>query len=204
MCKDGLEIAEARLDLAKEQTEESGRAILSAVSALPSILTIRPLWEGGKFAGSEKERCELFCRLLPFASAVDIELDAEIRADIIAAAKESGAAIIVSRHNFIAADSLEQMDESASRAFAAGADVYKTAHFVAAEKDVAVLESFLQKWKSRPVVVIGMGDSDIARRTRLDFPAKGSRMTFALADENEPSAPGQLRIAETAAALRAK
>ena len=78
MCRDGLQIAEIRLDLAQSQTEESARTLLSAVSALPSILTIRPPFEGGKFAADENKRRNLFYRLLPFASAADIELSAPI------------------------------------------------------------------------------------------------------------------------------
>lgn len=195
---EGLEIAEVRLDLAEIQNEESARELIAAVSPLPSVLTIRPTWEGGGFSENEKTRHDLFCRLLPKVSAADIELAAEIRPQIIAAAKKCGAAIIVSKHNFCATDSPQTLDEMAQRAFAEGADIFKYAGAVNNENDFTVLQTFLQK--THPVIVIGMGDSEFAKRTRTEFPAQGSRIAFAAAEET--SAPGQLNLRDTVAALR--
>ena len=203
MCRDGLQIAEIRLDLAQSQTEESARTLLSAVSALPSILTIRPPFEGGKFAADENKRRNLFYRLLPFASAADIELSAEIRPDIVAAAKKSGAATIISQHNFNGVESPAAINTAANQAFAEGADVFKYAAAIKNQNEFAALKSFLQQWTQKPenppVIVIGMGTAEIAQKTRRDFPALGSRITFAAANEI-PTAPGQLTIKDAAAA----
>ncbi|MGI9297267.1 MAG: type I 3-dehydroquinate dehydratase [Gammaproteobacteria bacterium] len=210
---EGLEIAEIRLDLAESETaetppdiakiEKAGREIVSAVSALPSALTIRPLWEGGNFSGGEEMRRDLFLRFLPQVSAADIELAAEIRPQIIAAAKECGAAVIVSRHKIDGVDSPEVLDAAAERAFAEGADVFKYAGVVGNENDFVALRTFLQKWKTRPVIVVGMGLSEFARRSRRSFPAQGSRIAFAAVD-GLPSAPGQLNLSETVAAVRSR
>ena len=199
--KSGLEIAEIRMDLAEIENADEARQLISGYSALPVILTIRTANEGGKWQKSEEARRGLFLQLLPLAAAVDIELAAKIRPEITAAAKELGKAVIFSRHNFSAADSSGGMKEAAARAFSEGADIFKTACMVSDENDLEELRVFLREEKTRPVIAIGMGGSDAARLARLELPKEGSRIAFAAVGKS--SAPGQLSLEETAAAVLA-
>lgn len=200
LCAAGLDIAEIRLDLAQINNLQTARELITCYAPLPTILTIRPSWEGGQWQKDEAARQQLFVETIPLCAAVDIELAAAIRPHITAAAKAHGKALIISRHNLAAADSLADMETAAQRAFAAGADVFKNACMVNTAGDLAVLQSFLQRWKERPVIIIGMGETEVARRARLELPAQGSRIAFAAIGEN--SAPGQLSLAETVAAIK--
>ena len=199
MQKDGLDIAEIRLDLAEQCDYESARQLMTGYQSLPLILTIRTAEEGGQWRGDDKTRCELFCQLLPLAAAADVELNSPILSQVVAAAKKTGRAVIVSRHNFFAAESLDNLNTAAQNAFDNGADVFKTACLVQNEDELKVLHDFLQQWREHRVVVIGMGESETARRARLSLPRDGSRIAFAAAAEK--SAPGQLSLKETVAAI---
>lgn len=208
--KDGLEIAEIRLDLADIPNGAAALELVSvyADAGLPVILTIRPQNEGGGWNKTEAERFELFLELLQdlpgtMVKAVDIELAAVIRRTIIDAAELYGAASIVSRHNFAAADTAKEIKEAASRAFAGGADIFKTAGMIFDEDDLAVMRDFLRgekKGKKRPIIATGMGTTAAARRARLELCGYGSRLAFAAIGQT--SAPGQLSLKETVAAVR--
>ena len=196
---DGLEIAEIRADLANTVDVAELQNIIAVYESLPTILTIRTAAEGGQWRGDEEMRRDLFLHLLSRVAAVDVELSATICASVVAAAKAEERACIVSRHNFVGADSLEDIRAAAENAFAAGADIFKNACMIHNEEDLAVLGDFLQQ-ELRPCIIIGMGDSIFARRARLELPGLGSRIAFAAVGER--SAPGQLSLAETAAATR--
>ncbi len=197
----GLEIAEIRMDMAHVKNMEEARALMAGYSTLPVILTLRAKNEGGQWQKSETARRNLFLRLLPLAAAADIELSAPILPQIAAAAKKSDKALIISRHNFSAPDSLADMEKAAARAFAAGADIFKTACLVRGCADLPPLRKFLQRWKTHPIIAVGMGCSPAARRARAELPQRGARLAYAAI--NETSAPGQLPLPETAAAIRA-
>lgn len=201
LISQGLEIAELRMDLAPfHAIEEDGQNIMSGYSRLPRILTIRMPREGGQWQGDESLRYKLFLQLLPMADAVDVELAADICPQVVAAAKRSGAAVILSRHNFDSADSFAEIDRAAERAFANGADVFKTACMINSETELAESKKFLQKRKGEMIVVIGMGQSEATLQARRKFAAAGSKIAFAAA--SAASAPGQLSISETAQCVR--
>ena len=199
MQKDGLEIAEIRLDMAATCDYDSALELIAVYKSLPTILTIRTEEEGGQWHGDEETRCELFLKLLPSVSAVDVELSSPILSRIVDAAKKKERAVIVSRHNFSTADTFDNLNAAAQNAFDSGADVFKTACVVENEEELQILHDFLQEWKLRRVVVIGMGESEISRRARLELPREGSCIAFAAALDK--SAPGQLSLQETISAI---
>ncbi|MBE8159165.1 MAG: type I 3-dehydroquinate dehydratase, partial [Betaproteobacteria bacterium] len=106
--KNGLETAEIRMDLADIKNTEDAKKLIAGYSSLPVILTIRAANEGGGWKQNETARLDLFLHLLqhPAVAAADIELAADIRAEVLAAAKKLGKAVIFSRHNFSAGKTL--------------------------------------------------------------------------------------------------
>jgi len=90
---------------------------------LPVIVTCRPVWEGGRFAGSEEERG----RLLSDALASDAEfVDIEWRAGFDAVvARTAGRRVVLSSHDFDAVP--DDLADRARAMRATGADVIKLA-----------------------------------------------------------------------------
>lgn len=208
----GLELVEIRLDKAARydddsvQTNELARALCESFSALPTLLTIRLAAEGGDWRGGVDEQRRMFFTALPFCDAVDIELASPLLPDIAAAAREQNKTLVVSRHNFAGADDATTLDTARTAAFAAGADIFKTAGLCTSEEELQTLAAFAMRCRADfpPCAVIGMsdgGENIYARRARLELPALGSCLAFAAIDEG--SAPGQLSLDETAAAVRA-
>ncbi len=198
-CAAGLEIAEIRLDKAAVQDSATAKEIIAAYSSsMPTILTIRSQFEGGEWQESEDKRLQLFSELSPLCDAVDIELAADILPQVVDIVKENNKALIISRHNFNGCDTLADITQSAKSAFACGADVFKNACVVNSENDFFILREVLQKWQGGTTVIIGMGESEFARRARLQLMQEGSRIAFAAIGHK--SAPGQLSLEETAAA----
>ena len=126
---------------------------------LPAIVTCRPSWEGGAFAGSEEERRRLLhdARRLG-ADYVDVEWKAGID-DLVAS--RNGKGIVISRHDFEGTPSDLLGLEHAMRA--TGAEVVKlavTAHRLA---DCVRLRA-VSTAAAGPIVAIAMGEAGLASR----------------------------------------
>ena len=196
----GLEIIELRLDLAAVNHLDEARRLLDYFAGWPVIATVRAASEGGQWRGDEAARIGLLQDIAAFVSAADVELATKNRREIIKSIKASGAAAIVSQHNFAGMDDMASMTTAAAAAFADGADVYKIAVTVTNDEDVAVLAQFAQQ-QVNPCIVIGMGDNQSAHHARQTLPAQGSAIAFAAAVQK--TAPGQLSLSETAQAVHA-
>ena len=200
LCDQGLEVAELRLDMADVKTAADVAPLAACFETLPTIATLRLAAEGGQWHTDNEARLPIMLAALDCCNAVDVELESSILEKVAVATKEKKRTLIVSRHNFHATDTPAMMDDYAHRAFAAGADIYKAACLVKDENDFTVLSDFLSRWKKHDVIVIGMGDTPIAQKTRRLFPRCGSRIAYAAVCEE--SAPGQLSLIETAAAIK--
>lgn len=200
----GMDAAEIRLDMAGAWTPDRAAELLGAFArcGVPLIATARSELEGGKWRGDEDTRRDVLLRALDFADAADIELSSgEIAREIASAARTRGKVAIVSRHNFSGMDSQGQMGAALKDARALGADIFKVACMVERESDAECICSFVrERCGDFPLIATAMGEREIARRTRLDLARNGSLVAFASADGK--SAPGQLTLAETVAALR--
>lgn len=201
LCEQGLEIAEIRLDMAGVKTAADVAPLAAGFSSLPTIATLRLGNEGGQWHGDDESRLDIILAALECCDAVDVELASSILPKVATAAKRLNKTLLVSRHNFSGVDSAGDLENGARRAFSADADLYKTACLTQNEDDAVVLSNYLNKWKNEAVIVVGMGDSPAAQKTRRDFPHRGSRIAYAAVDGQ--SAPGQLSLAETVAAVRA-
>jgi 3-dehydroquinate dehydratase / shikimate dehydrogenase len=147
----------------------------------PVIVTCRPAWEGGRFAGGEEERRTLLTRALALgAEYVDVEWQAHFD-DLVRAQPTK---IVISSHDFtgVPADLCARV--RAMRA--TGASVLKVAVTAARLSDTLPL---LEIARAGDAVVIGMGAAGVP--TRLLATRFGSRWTYG----GNGIAPGQMPAA---------
>jgi 3-dehydroquinate dehydratase/shikimate dehydrogenase len=169
------DLVELRLDGARE-IDVAG---VLAGRRRPVVVTCRPTWEGGRFAGSEDERREILGKALELgADFVDVEWNAHFETLIA----RDPARIVVSTHDFagVPADLFERTQ--AMRATGAGA--IKVAVMTPRLSDTLPL---LEIARGGPAIVIGMGPAGIV--TRLLAARFGSQWTYAGA-----VAPGQIHM----------
>ena len=160
-----------------------GVADLDVVGALrgrarPVIATCRPVWEGGRFDGSEEERLRvLHAALDEGADYVDVEWQAGFT-DLI---RTHASRVVVSSHDFRGVPS--DLTSRAAAMRATGAAVIKIA--VTTER-LADSLPLLDIAREGEAVVIGMGDAGVP--SRLLASRFGSKWTYA----GDGMAPGQV------------
>ena len=216
--KQGLEVAEVRLDLAGIDNPPSAAELMQHFAKVPTIATLRGIGEGGKWRGSAKARHAIIKAALQYADAADIELAAGNARAITKTAHALGKTIILSRHNFAGIDTIQTMHTLAKKVFNKTNNATKTGDVITGNaikdsdvilkiagrvrnrKDLQVLEDFLRQWRHYPIVVIGMGESQSALTSRRKFPHTGSKLAFAAIDKK--TAPGQLTLPQTKTACR--
>jgi 3-dehydroquinate dehydratase-1 len=130
---------------------------------------------------------------LPHVGAIDVELDARVRASVVQAARRRKVPVVLSHHDFDGTPADAALDRVVTRSREAGADITKVAAHVKSEADCARLAALFARHPTARLVVIGMGE--LGKLTRVLFPALGSLFTFAALDR--ATAPGQLGLAET-------
>lgn len=153
---------------------------------LPAVVTCRPVWEGGRFDGSEEERRRLLVEALACgAELVDVEWRAVREdpglggfGDLVTAHPSR---VVVSAHDFAGVPADVCAQARAMRA--TGAAVVKVAVTARRLSDTLPL---LEIARGGGAVVIGMGDAGVP--TRLLAPRFGSRWTYA----GTGVAPGQI------------
>jgi 3-dehydroquinate dehydratase-1 len=195
----GLDVAELRIDLYKDTGE---RAVLEEVAkfrGVPSIATIRMTSEGGQWTGSESARLSLFSAVVKSVDAVDVELRADIRADVARLAHDAGRLAVMSFHEFQHTPPLDALVSRVDEAVQAGADIVKIATFADNDRDVQTLARLLSMKHQSKLIVIAMGSH--GTKSRVFFPALGSLITFASVGRS--TAPGQLELDEMVDEMRA-
>ena len=140
----------------------------------PVIVTCRPTWEGGRFAGSEEERRRILADALALgAEYVDIEWQARFD-DLLA--QSGGRRVVLSSHDFegIPAD----LTARAQAMRSTGAAVVKIAAAVKTLSDcVPLLDLGAQAGRRGDLVLVGMGDAGLVTRV---LPSRfGSKWTYA-------------------------
>ncbi len=191
----GADILEVRIDLLDMDVS---MAILQIKKLdLPVIITNRMKQEGGAWEGSEDERIQTLLSLIPLADAVDIELCARERDNVVEKARTEGKTVIISTHDFQNTPELEVMAGIINESFEAGADIAKLAVTPQTLLDVLhLLEVTLRAFGK--VCTIAMGN--MGRHSRVVAPIYGSVMTYGYVDK--PAAPGQLRVDELKSILK--
>jgi 3-dehydroquinate dehydratase/shikimate dehydrogenase len=169
------------------------KAFLAENTAATVVATCRCKENGGKFDGSNASALEV---LLKAAEAgfqlVDIELESieKLPKSTMSHLRETGAAIIISHHDFHAT---KDLDAIYKRADSFAPDFVKVVPTARSLADNLTLMKFLERMQDHPgssVVGICMGDAGIISRV-LGLRA-GSSFTFAAANLGEETAPGQI------------
>ena len=152
----------------------------------PVLVTCRPVWEGGRFTGSEEERHGILRRALALgADWVDLEWRGGFEALI---AERDGRNIVLSMHDFDGTPGdLEERYRAMRRT---GAEIVKLAVRSRSAGDVVRLLRLGRASRPERLVLVGMGPAGVP--TRL-LPAHfGSAWTYA----GEGIAPGQVNLSE--------
>lgn len=193
LARDHADCVEFRMDLANEPLT----ALASYTGELPLIATNRDESEGGEAAGGR--RLDDLGRAAEFDSvaAVDIELAAlESGAGGAAAAdaREHGASVIASAHDFGETPSTDKMRETLDQATEHG-DIGKLAVTASGPGDVLSLLSITDELSSKGRRVATMAMGEAGRHSRAVAPIYGSKVGYAPVDPENATAPGQYDLA---------
>jgi 3-dehydroquinate dehydratase type I len=192
------DLAEIRLDALSDQQDLTINALIDK-SHLPLIFTNRPVWEGGKFTGSEDDRIRpLLYAARSGASFIDIELKtiSDIRSLVVKEARVHGAVVIVSFHDFSGTPDVDFLSSVLREAYDAGADIAKIVTMARSEDDARRVLSlyFRRQDTDLPLIAFAMGPS--GRPSRLVCLFLGSCLTFASPLNGAETAPGQIPVKE--------
>jgi 3-dehydroquinate dehydratase-1 len=176
------ECAELRLDLLDLTKGQLKRLFMMPVK---TIATCRE----GKF--SDNDRMALLeTAVLSGASYIDIELEMpdRMKESLIKQAKENACKVIISYHNFDLTPSLPELKSIIEKCREAGADIVKIACQIVNPSDVANLLSLYTVEKN--IISFGMGLDGLI--TRIAAPLMGAEFTYASADKDNKTGPGQV------------
>ena len=170
----GVDLVELRLD---------GVADLDLAAALtgrvrPVLITCRPTWEGGRYAGSEDARRELLRQALALGAEF---IDVEHRAGFDDLVRDHGERVVLSLHDFEGVPG--DLENLVREMRACGAGTVKVAVTARRLADTLSLASLPRRGDA---VVVAMGDAGIV--TRLLPDRFGSKWTYA----GNGVAPGQM------------
>lgn len=176
------DLVELRLDSVQDPDVEGALA----GRLTPVLVTCRPTWEGGGFAGSEEERRGILTRALALgAEWVDLEWSGDFGPLI---AERGGRNIVLSMHDFDQTPS--DLEERCQAMRATGAAVVKLAVLSRSGHDVVRLLELGRAQRGAPSVFVGMGAVGVPTRI---LPARfGSQWTYG----GDGVAPGQVSVAD--------
>jgi 3-dehydroquinate dehydratase / shikimate dehydrogenase len=167
---DEADLVELRLDTVSDPSVAGALA----GRRRPVIVTCRPTWEGGRFAGSEEDRRQMLADALALgAEYVDIEWRARFD-DLLA--QSGGRRVVLSSHDFQGVPSDLAARAQAMRS--TGAAVVKIAAAVKTLGDcVPLLDLGAQAGRQSDLVLVGMGEAGLVTRV---LPSRfGSKWTYA-------------------------
>lgn len=178
----GADLVELRLDGVRDLDVDGALAGRSC----PVVVTCRPVWEGGLFAGSEEERRRILLRAFELgADWVDLEWRGGFDELI---AERRGRNVVLSMHDFEATP--DDMESRYREMRATGAEVVKMAAYSRSAADVVRLHRLGRAAGGEPAVLVGMGPIGVP--TRLLAAHFGSAWTYA----GEGVAPGQVPLSD--------
>lgn len=179
--RSSCDLVELRLDYLGWGQEV--RDFAASLESLPILVTARGREEGGKGSLSVEERALAYDSLLPWTTALDIELaDHSLFPDLLERARSLEISIIGSYHNFDQTPPPELIAEK----LRAPADIHKFACLTERPEDLMTLFMALQH--SGPVSAMGMGPLGGAARPVLA--QAGSVLNYGSLGETT-TAPGQ-------------
>lgn len=193
---------ELRLDFLPQEEHRSDRWLVCCreleQKGIPVILTVRVESEGGGWKGRDSAREYLFMKAMGKVSAIDVELASPLLPLLRRMIPPGSTRIIGSYHNFARTPSLMDLRLIVSDARKDGVDIAKVVTTINSENDIRTLAEYLERKRSYPLCIIGMGSKGVD--TRLSFPALGSVLTYGYIDQ--PTAPGQYSCEKLDALMR--
>jgi 3-dehydroquinate dehydratase-1 len=202
VAREHADAVEFRMDLAADP--------LPALSAyngdLPVIATNRAAWEGGD-APDNGDRLNILAAAAEHEAvgAIDVELraidpgrgggdDVRDASRVVDRAREHGASVIASVHEFNTTPPREELDDRLDRATTVG-DVGKLAVTAERRGDVLDLLACTHEHAERGHAVATMAMGEAGRHSRAVCPVYGSRIGYAPVDPGDATAPGQYDLA---------
>jgi 3-dehydroquinate dehydratase-1 len=185
------DVVEFRID-AYPQSVAAIRPVIAA-SPVPALVTVRDPREGGLNSMGLTPRHALLLSLVEEAKLVDIEIaNLEAFRDVVAQARERGALVVGSFHDFRGTPEAGVLDDLVAEARALGADIVKLAVTVSRPAELVGLASMLDGAPPGSLSVMGMGP--LGAVSRLLCGQLGSALNYGFLDQ--PSVPGQWPAAE--------
>jgi len=174
--------AELRLDLLDLTREQ-----VSDLFSLP-VKIVATCREG--HYSVEERRIMLETAIKSGASYVDIEMEMPrtLRKNLVTLAGLHQCRVIVSYHNHTSTPGLKELKKIVGECRKSGADIVKIACKVNGQDDLAKLLALYVY--GNDIIAIGMGEEGFI--TRLAAPLLGAEFTYASADRNSNTAPGQM------------
>ncbi|MFA6465753.1 MAG: type I 3-dehydroquinate dehydratase [Desulfurivibrionaceae bacterium] len=161
----------------------------------PLLFTNRPTWEGGSYAGEEKERIALLKQAAQAGAAyVDIELNSDptLATELIGAARANNCKTIVSWHDFKCTASSQALSEIFQRQCRSGADIGKIVTTARCFQDVFRVLALQEQAAELGLPLIAFCMGPIGMISRVATTDLGGYMTYAAPDNGPATAPGQL------------
>lgn len=196
---DGADIIEMRFDymdnLEMLNNLDSLKRIVESCSK-PLIATNRSIEQGGRCSLSDEQRLKTLIKASKAGfKYVDIELTAKRLKETINAAKENGAKIIISLHDFKCTPPVQEMRKIFREQIKAGADICKivtTANDVI--DSIRCLAFTYEMSKKASLVCFAMGEKGLLSRALS--PLFGASFTYASLGRGLETAHGQITIRE--------
>ncbi|KAI6692533.1 hypothetical protein NL676_020243 [Syzygium grande] len=186
----GADLVEIRLDCLRNFNPLQDLEILIKQSPLPTLVTYRPVWEGGQYEGDEGKRQDALRLAMQFgAHYIDVEL--EVAHDFnnsIHGKKPDNFKVIVSSHNFHNTPSAEAIGNLVARIQATGADIAKIATTALDITDCARIFQ-ITVHSQIPIIGIVMGERGLI--SRILSPKFGGYLSYGALEAGAISAPGQ-------------
>lgn len=190
----GADVVEIRLDYLKEFDDlRKEIGVLIEGSTLPTLITYRPIWEGGQYDGDEDHRLEVLRWAMELgADYVDVEYQVAHKfIGSILDKKPEKFKVVVSSHNYQSTPSVEELGELVAKIQSTGADIVKIVTTALDVTDVALM-FHVTVHSEVPVIGLVMGERGLI--SRILGPKFGGYLTFATIDSGSISAPGQPTI----------
>ena len=193
------DLIEVRLDTFREFEH---LAEVASLGKTPKIATLKPLDQGGKFTGTEIQQRQILVNAAKSGFAyVDIDLEATNPRKFATEARERGAKIIISSHNFKTTPESAELIRILDDEIGYGADVCKIVTTANHIEDNLTLLNFLSANSNKArVVCFGMGEK--GKLSRLLSPVFGGYFTFASLERGAETASGQMTINEMRASYK--
>ncbi|KAI9084312.1 hypothetical protein K1719_033654 [Acacia pycnantha] len=190
----GSDIVEIRLDCLRSFNPASDLQTLIKQSPLPTLVTYRPVWEGGQYEGDETRRQNAL-RLAMELGADYIDVELQVAHDFINSIhgkKPDNFKVIVSSHNFHNTPSSETIGNLVASIQATGADIAK---IVTTALDITDCARIFQIIVHSHIPTIGIVMGERGLISHLLSPKFGGYLTYAALETGASiSVPGQLTV----------